>query len=93
MGRHETVTAEISDEMASAVREAVAAGDFASVEDVVRHALTEWRIAERMPKIDQGQLKAMLEDGLEGPARSADEVFGRLEAKYATMAEARELGD
>lgn len=90
MGKHETITAEISDAMASTVREAVEAGDFASAEEVVRHALTEWRIAERMPKIGFEELREILEKGLEGPGRPAEQVFDDLEARLSAMIDDQE---
>ena len=90
MGKHETITAEISDAMASTVREAVDAGDFASAEDVVRHALTEWRIAERTPKIGPDELRTMLEKGLEGPDRPAEDVFDELDARLSALIEDQE---
>ena len=90
MGKHETITAEISDAMASTVREAVEAGDFESAEDVVRHALTEWRIAERMPRIGSEELRAMLDKGLEGPGRSAQDVFDELDARLSALIEDQE---
>lgn len=90
MGKHETITAEISDAMASVVREAVEAGDFESAEDVVRHALTEWRIAERTPKIGADELRAMLDKGLEGSGRPAEEVFEELDARLSALIEEQE---
>lgn len=92
MGKHETVSAEISEAMAVTIREAVESGDFSSADEVVRHALTEWRIAERMPRITADKLDAMLNEGLEGPGIPMDEVFDRLEARFAAMAAAQERG-
>mgnify|MGYP001248596134 CR=1 FL=1 len=90
MGKHETITAEISEAMASSIREAVESGDFSSPGEVVRHALAEWRIAQGMPKIQPNQLDAMLDRGLEGPGVPAEDVFSRLEARYAALAAAQE---
>jgi antitoxin ParD1/3/4 len=85
MGKHETITADVSAEMASVIHEAVDSGDYDSVTDVVRHALSEWRIAERTPKIASGELKAMLEDGSSGPGIPMDEVFDELEASLDAL--------
>lgn len=90
MGKHETITTEISDTTASAVREAVEAGDFESAEDVVRHALTEWRIAGRTPKIGADELRVMLDKGLEGPGRPAEDVFDDLDARLSALIEDQE---
>ena len=86
MGKHETITADIDEALAAAVRDAVAAGDYDSVSDVVRHALTEWGLTERRPQIGREQLQAMLDDSLEGPGLPAEQVFDRLIAKYEAMA-------
>ncbi len=93
MGKHQTISAEISEAMALSIREAVESGDFSSAGDVVRHALTEWRIAERMPSITHETLEGMLEAGLAGPSIPAEEVFDRLEARYAAMIAAQETPD
>lgn len=90
MGKHETITAEISEAMAVSIREAVEAGDFSSAGEVVRHALAEWRIAQRMPRIEPAELDAMLDRGLEGAGVPAEEVFSRLDARYAALAAAQE---
>lgn len=91
MGKHETITADISDEMALTIREAVEAGDFSDVGEVVRHALTEWRAAERLPKITSDELVAMLDTSLDsGPGRSTNQVLERLRHKYEGMTSASE---
>lgn len=90
MGKHETITAEISDTTASAVREAVEAGDFESTEDVVRHALTQWRIGGRAPKIGSDELLSMLDQGLEGPGRPAEDVFDDLDARLSALIDDKE---
>lgn len=90
MGKHETITADIDEELASVVHGAVAAGDYESVADVVRHALAEWREAERLPKIGRDEFEAMLEKGLQGPGIPAEQVFDRLIAKYEAMAAAQD---
>ena len=85
MGKHETITAEISDTTASAVREAVQAGEFASTEDVVRHALTEWRMGGRSPKIGSDELRVMLDEGLQGSGRPAEDVFDELDTRLSAL--------
>lgn len=82
MGKHETITAEISEEMATLVREAVASGDYTDIADVVRHALAEWQVAERLPRIGPEQLNAILDEALAGEeGMEADAFFDQLDAE------------
>ena len=91
MGKHETITAEISDVMALTIQEAVASGDYDSVTDVVRHALLEWHIAQRMPKISSEQLQALLEEGLtDEDCIDADVFFDQLLSELDEMIAADE---
>lgn len=81
MGKHETITADIDEDLAAVVHAAVEAGDYADVADVVRHALSRWREASRM--LDQEGLRAALDASLDsGIGKSADEILIDLRAKY-----------
>lgn len=88
MGKHETITAEISEEMATIVRAAVASGDYADVADVVRHALAEWRAAELLLKIRPDELDAMLDQALAGEEGvEAEAFFDQLDAELDGLIE------
>lgn len=49
MGRYEKITAEVTDEMAAAMREAVASGAYATTDEVVRDAMAGWLVSGRAP--------------------------------------------
>ena len=83
MGRYEKITAEVTDEMAAAVRSAVSSGAYATADEVVRDALTGWLLSGRAPPISTDKLKGLLQTSLDsGPGTPAEQVFARLKAKY-----------
>lgn len=92
MGKHETITAEISEAMAMTIREAVETGRYGSVSDVVAHALAEWREALPMSKISPDDVAAMVEASLDDDDEGVDAeiVFAELLAEIDEMIAADE---
>lgn len=91
MGRYEKITAEVTDEMAARIRDAVDSGVYASADEVVRDAMMGWMLSDRAPPLSEASLMRLLEAGRDsGPGIPAEEVFDKLIAKYQAMAEAAE---
>lgn len=68
----ERLTIAMPADMAALVKGAVASGDYASVSEVVREALREWKAARAVQQQEFSSLKADVERGL------ADLAAGRL---------------
>lgn len=86
MANVERLTIALSPELASLVRSAVEAGDYASSSEVVRDALRDWKRKRSLQDLELDAMRAEVERGLEdmraGKTESAEKVFDRLEAKY-----------
>ena len=68
----------------------VGSGLYASVDEVVSEALRLLKEREPHPPLDLETLRRLWREGVEsGPSVPAEEVFDRLEAKYAAMARDR----
>lgn len=88
MSNVEKVSIALTADMADGVREAVESGDYATTSEVIRDALRDWFQKRRITLLEQDALRELIRDGIEsGPGRPAEEVFARLKAKYAAMAE------
>jgi antitoxin ParD1/3/4 len=81
---------------ADLIRELVESGRYGSAAEVVLEALSLLRDQELLRKAQQDWLKAEVQKGIDAADRGelipAEEVFGRLEAKYRAMAEERQSG-
>ena len=85
MSAIERLTVTVPAEVATAVREAVAAGTYASASDVVRDALRAWVQANTAEGRDSDALRREIRAGLDsGPPIPAEEVFAELRARYAS---------
>ena len=86
MANVERLTIALSSELASLVRSAVEAGDYASSSEVVRDALRDWKHKRSLQDLELDAMRAEVEKGLldmqTGKTKAAGEVFDRLEAKY-----------
>ncbi len=73
------------------VEEQIAAGAYATAEDVLRAAVASLSIPHTHGDFEPGELDAILERATkryrENGGRPADEVFDRLESKIATLRE------
>jgi antitoxin ParD1/3/4 len=89
MSNIERLTIAIPKEMLLAVNEAIELGDYASVSEVVRDALRNWKYQRALLVKESEEIRFGIERGLEdlraGKAKSADEVLARLESKYLKL--------
>lgn len=74
-------------EMATLLREAVESGEYASTSEAIRDALRSWNRKRKLEMLEIGELRRLVREGMEsGPAIDAEQVFSRLEARYAAIA-------
>ena len=80
----ERMTITMPTELAEALRQTVAGGEYASTSEVVREALREWTRRRDVERQDLEALRAAIRAGLDsGPGLPADQVFAELRARYA----------
>ncbi len=99
MANIEKLSISLPAETVEDIRHSVERGEYATVSEAVRDALRDWkqkRAAERYEALapkSYAELKRMVQKGIEsadrGRMKPAEEVFARLEAKYAAMVEAQ----
>jgi len=88
MSNVEKISIALTVDMAGGVREAVESGDYATTSEVIRDALRDWLLKRRVALLEQDALRLLIREGMDsGPGRPAEEVFARLTAKYAAMAD------
>jgi len=88
MATVEKISAAVSAEMAGTMRDAVACGDYASIDEVVRDALRDWQLKRHVAAMELAELRRLIEEGdNSGPGIDGELVFERLRAKYAAMAD------
>jgi antitoxin ParD1/3/4 len=88
MAKAQMLSVELSSRMADAVRDAVASGDYADADEVVRDALRDWSAKRRVATAEIEELRRLIQEGDEsGPGIDAELVFAQLRAKYAAMAD------
>ncbi|WP_119274387.1 type II toxin-antitoxin system ParD family antitoxin [Taklimakanibacter deserti] len=83
MANVEKVSVAVTPEMATAMREAVESGEYASVSEVVREALREWKFrrAQREQAIEE--LRRLWDEGIaSGPASDGEEAFAQLRKSF-----------
>lgn len=86
MPKMETLSVEVSAEVASQVRDAVARGEYPSESAVLTEALLGWTIRHGA-EIDPGWLKQAWDEAGDEEL-DADEVLDRLKAKYLALCDA-----
>jgi antitoxin ParD1/3/4 len=80
----ERMTITMPSDMAEALRQTVAGGEFASTSEVVGEALREWTRSRNAELRDLETLRDAIKAGLDsGPGIPADQVFAELRARYA----------
>ncbi len=88
MGHVDKRSITLSPELATAVDEAVAAGEYASASEVIRDALRGWKEKRDLLGYTVEELRALWDEGItSGPAKPAGPILDRLRAKYAALAD------
>ena len=79
----EKITIAVTPEMASMVKAAVDAGEYASTSEVFREALRLWKMHQSVREREIEELRRLWQDGVDsGPSRDGSEVFARLQRRY-----------
>ena len=68
MGAVEKLSIALTPEFTSAIREAIASGDYASTSEVIRDALRAWKLHRRSQAIAVEELRRLWQEGLESGA-------------------------
>lgn len=90
MASIEKISIALPPEMASAIRQAVDAGEYASNSEVVRDALRDWTQKRALRQQGIEELRRVWQQAVEdrSPGVAAHEVLDRLERKYQAIADA-----
>jgi antitoxin ParD1/3/4 len=76
----------LSPDLATAVDQAVAAGEYASVSEVIRDALRDWKERRDLLGYTLEELQQLVQEGIDsGPAKDGPAVMRRLLAKYRAL--------
>lgn len=83
----ETVSVDLKPEIADQIRQAIQSGEYGSSSEVVEDALREWaflrnRSVNNLEGLGRAWDEARAKDG---PGKSFEEVFDRLERKYRAI--------
>jgi len=90
MGQVDKRSITLSPELARAVDDVVAAGEYASASEVIRDALRQWKERRDLLGYTVEELREMVQEGIDsGPALDGPPLMERLRARYAKMAEAK----
>ena len=84
----EKISIALPPEMVAEVREAVNGGEYASVSEVVREALRDWKLRRKIEAFELEELRRLVQEGIDsGPGIDADIVFAELRARFSAMPE------
>lgn len=90
MGQIDKRSITLSAELATAVDDAVAAGEYASASEVIRDALRLWKERRDLLGYTVEELRALWDEGIaSGPAQPGPPFMEQLIAKYEAMAKAQ----
>jgi antitoxin ParD1/3/4 len=82
MGHVDKRSITLSPDLATAVDEAVAAGEYASASEVIRDALRDWKEKRDLFGYTLEELRALVQEGLDsGPPKDGPSTMERLIAK------------
>ncbi|TIT53196.1 MAG: type II toxin-antitoxin system ParD family antitoxin [Mesorhizobium sp.] len=88
MGQVDKRSITLSPELARAVDDAVAAGEYASASEVIRDALRQWKDRRDLMGYTVEELRKLVQEGIDsGPAQDGQPIMERLRAKYLKRAE------
>jgi antitoxin ParD1/3/4 len=87
----ETVSVDLNPEIADQIRQAIQSGEYGSSSEVVEDALREWAFLRDRSVSDLEGLGRAWDEARakDGPGKSFEEVFDRLERKYQALAESK----
>ncbi|MDX8523416.1 type II toxin-antitoxin system ParD family antitoxin [Mesorhizobium sp. MSK_1335] len=90
MGQVDKRSITLSPELAAAVDDVVAAGEYASASEVIRDALRQWKERRDLLGYTIEELRELVQEGIDsGPALDGPPLMERLRAKYAKIVEAK----
>lgn len=94
MGKVEKISVALPAEMAALLDRAVESGEYASVSEVVRDALRDWKRRQELRSIEIDELRRLWREGLEsGPAVSlTDDRIEAIKAKARSRLAANQPG-
>jgi antitoxin ParD1/3/4 len=85
MANVEKVSIALTPELASTVREALASGEYASVSELMREALREWKHHRVERNRAMEEIGRLWDEGLaSGPAVDGEEAFKNLRRKFGS---------
>ncbi|TPM92003.1 type II toxin-antitoxin system ParD family antitoxin [Mesorhizobium sp. B2-1-3A] len=88
MGQVDKRSITLSPELAQAVDDVVAAGEYASASEVIRDALRQWKDRRDLLGYTVEELRKLVQEGIDsGPAQDGQPIMERLRAKYLKMAQ------
>jgi antitoxin ParD1/3/4 len=86
MSEIEKLSIAVSPELATTLREAVEAGEYASAGEAVREALSEWRLRRAGREAAAAELGRLWDEGLaSGPSADGEEAFERIRGRLAAQ--------
>lgn len=89
MATVEKISIALPPEMAVVVRNAVAAGEYASTSEVIRDALRDWTYKRTLREQQIGELRRLCQEAMEDETLvNPEEVLDRLERKFRALADA-----
>lgn len=87
MGRIDKRSITLSAELATAVDDAVATGEYASASEVIRDALRLWKERRDLFGYTVEELRALIQEGIDsGPAEDGSAFMEKLMATYEAIA-------
>ncbi|PZV40095.1 hypothetical protein B5V02_08380 [Mesorhizobium kowhaii] len=90
MGQVDKRSITLSPELAQAVDDVVAAGEYASASEVIRDALRQWKDRRELHGYTVEELRKLVQEGIDsGPALDGPPLMERLRAKYLKLAETK----
>jgi antitoxin ParD1/3/4 len=87
MSRVEKISVAITPEMATAMREVVESGEYASVSEVMREALRDWKSRRTLREEAVEELRRLWDAGVaSGPSSDGEEAFARIRQRLLAEA-------
>jgi antitoxin ParD1/3/4 len=82
MGKLERITVTMPEAMASRLRAAVDAGEYATTSEIVRDALRDWSDQQDRREAALARLQGLVVEGEQGPFLDGPTALAELRAKY-----------